>query len=173
MAHIHTLYDFVVSAYIVHANRVLMVYHTGLQKWLPVGGHIELDEDPEEALFREIYEETGLVKNQLILYSDYPSLISEGTKFLSTPSYLDVHVISNIHKHIGFTYLLKSSSAVITRNVREHNDIQWFDEKKLNDPLLSLSPATMFYAKEALRIINARSVQLFDKHGVSDKMRKS
>jgi len=155
MAHIHSQYDFVVSAYIVYSNRVLLVYHNALQKWLPVGGHIELDEDPEEALFREIHEETGLVKNQLILHSNCSFLISEGTKFLPTPSFLDVHAISKTHKHIGFTYFLKSSSDVITRSVREHDDIQWFDEQKLEDPLSLLSPATMFYAKEALRIIYA------------------
>ena len=58
MAHIHEKIDFVSTAIIVHRDKVLLVHHRGLKLWLPVGGHIELDEDPEEALFREIKEET-------------------------------------------------------------------------------------------------------------------
>lgn len=60
MPHIHERYDFVVNAFIVFNNKVLLVHHPKYDKWLPMGGHVELDEDPEEALFREIEEETGL-----------------------------------------------------------------------------------------------------------------
>ncbi len=60
MTHIHEKIDFVVSARIVYEDKILLVYHKLLQKWLPVGGHIELDETPEEAIFREVKEECGL-----------------------------------------------------------------------------------------------------------------
>jgi ADP-ribose pyrophosphatase YjhB (NUDIX family) len=60
MPHMHELMDFTVEALVVHENRVLLIYHQQLHKWLPLGGHIELDEDPEQALFREITEESGL-----------------------------------------------------------------------------------------------------------------
>jgi ADP-ribose pyrophosphatase YjhB (NUDIX family) len=52
MPHIHELYDFVVTVFIVHKDKVLLVHHPRYGKWIPMGGHIELDEDPEEALFR-------------------------------------------------------------------------------------------------------------------------
>ena len=60
MPHSHDLMDFTVEAFVVYAHRVLLIDHTQLQTWLPLGGHIELDEDPEQALFREIREERGL-----------------------------------------------------------------------------------------------------------------
>ena len=60
MPHIHELIDFVVDIYIVYKDKVLLIHHKELKKWLPIGGHIELDEDPEEALFREVKEECGL-----------------------------------------------------------------------------------------------------------------
>ena len=60
MPHIHELIDFTVGVYIVHDSKVLLVHHKKFDKWLSVGGHIELHEDPEEALFREVKEETGL-----------------------------------------------------------------------------------------------------------------
>ncbi len=154
MAHIHPLYDFVVSAYIVYDSRVLLVFHKSLQKWLPVGGHIELNEDPEDALYREIEEETGLQKKQVTLYAQKPNEVSDGTKFLPTPSFLDVHDISESHKHIGFTYFLESNTDSVIQSVAEHDDIKWYTDSDLDDPLLGLSRATQFYAKEALRLVH-------------------
>ena len=60
MAHIHEKIDFTVSICIVHENKVLLLMHKKLHIWLPPGGHIELDEDPNEAVLREAKEETGL-----------------------------------------------------------------------------------------------------------------
>ncbi|MBP9865972.1 MAG: NUDIX domain-containing protein, partial [Candidatus Omnitrophica bacterium] len=52
--HIHAQFDFVVSVFIIHKGRVLLVHHKSYDEWLPIGGHIEMDEDPEQALYREI-----------------------------------------------------------------------------------------------------------------------
>jgi len=60
MPHIHDLIDFIVNVYIVHEGKVLFIQHKKLNKWLPVGGHIELNEDPDQAIFREVKEECGL-----------------------------------------------------------------------------------------------------------------
>src|SRR5256886_11095557 len=42
-----------------HKGKVLLIHHRKLDKWLPLGGHIELDEDPEQAALREAKEESG------------------------------------------------------------------------------------------------------------------
>lgn len=52
---------FTVSVYVVNNNRVLLHRHKKAQILLPVGGHIELDELPEEAAVREVLEEAGVV----------------------------------------------------------------------------------------------------------------
>lgn len=60
MAHIHDKIDFCVEVFIVHNNRVLLRMHDKYKMWLSVGGHIELDEDPNQAAIREVKEEVGL-----------------------------------------------------------------------------------------------------------------
>ena len=60
MAHIHELIDFVANAFVVYDNKVLLINHKKMKRWLSIGGHIELNENPEEGLFREIKEECGL-----------------------------------------------------------------------------------------------------------------
>lgn len=51
---------FTASALIIDNDRVLLVYHKKLDVWLYPGGHIEENENPDEALLREVEEETGL-----------------------------------------------------------------------------------------------------------------
>ncbi|MDP2967221.1 MAG: NUDIX domain-containing protein [bacterium] len=147
MSHIHDLIDFIVNIFIVYENKVLLIYHKQLDKWLPVGGHIELDEDPEEALFREVKEECGL---EIEVLSKKPAIESEGTKFLYTPSFLDIHKISETHKHIGLICFAKTKSDKFIFNKEEHKDIRWFNEEDLEKPEFNISPAVKFYIKEAL-----------------------
>ena len=46
MPHLHEKIDFTVAIFVVHEGRVLVIHYRKLDKWLPLGGHIELDEDP-------------------------------------------------------------------------------------------------------------------------------
>ncbi len=41
-------------------DKVLLVYHKKLNVWIYPGGHIEANETPDEAVIREVKEETGL-----------------------------------------------------------------------------------------------------------------
>jgi len=148
MAHIHELIDFVVNVYIVYQDKVLLVHHRELNKWLPVGGHVELDEDPEEAFFREVKEECGL---EIEILGEKPQIESKGTKFLYAPAFSDIHDISETHKHIGLYYFAKAESNNVVLNKKEHTEIRWFSREDLDNPEFNLVPAVKFYAKEALR----------------------
>lgn len=54
---------FSVAVFARHQGEVLLVFHTRLQLWLPVGGEVEAGEAPLEAALRELKEETGLEGN--------------------------------------------------------------------------------------------------------------
>src|SRR5215217_7284759 len=49
-----------VTGFLVHEGRVLFHWHRRNQMWLPMGGHIEANEDPVEAVLREVEEESGV-----------------------------------------------------------------------------------------------------------------
>ncbi|MBI2021599.1 NUDIX domain-containing protein [Candidatus Daviesbacteria bacterium] len=151
MAHIHQAIDFTVAAFIVYKRSVLLVDHIKLKRWLPVGGHIELTEDPIQALFREVEEETGIRKEDLEVEGNKPDINSDGTKFLIAPTYLDIHKISDTHQHIGLTYLIRSKTDQIKRAETEHNDLRWVDLTELASQRYNLSKAVKFYSEEAIK----------------------
>lgn len=147
MPHIHEEYDFVVSVFIVHNDRVLLVHHPRYDMWIPMGGHIELNEDPEQALLREIKEETGLAVEIL---ANKPDVEQNDTKFIFTPRYMDVHNASSSHKHIALVYFAKAAS---DRHVlsAEHTEINWLNLDDLEKSKYSLSESVKFYCREAIK----------------------
>ncbi len=147
MPHIHELYDFTVGVFIVYGDKVLLVYHPRYSKWLSPGGHIELNEDPEEALFREIQEETGL---DVEILSIKPTASAPGTKHIWQPNYVDVHDAKLPHKHINFIYFAKSKNSAATLS-DEHTKLRWFKIQDLRNKKYGLPPVMIFYAEQALR----------------------
>ncbi|NBT91055.1 MAG: NUDIX domain-containing protein [Verrucomicrobia bacterium] len=91
MPHIHEKIDFTVSLFIVQDGKVLLIHHKKLDAWLPIGGHIELDEDPEQAAYREAREECGL---EIELIGERQPTTGPGTRALVRPRFLDIHRVS-------------------------------------------------------------------------------
>ncbi len=101
MAHIHEKIDFTVVVFVVRDGKILLIHHRGLNKWLPLGGHVELDEDPEAAALREAKEESGL---DVELLGERPPTSEFGTRALIAPRFMDIHRITDTHNHIGMMY---------------------------------------------------------------------
>lgn len=147
MAHLHEKIDFTVALFVVDAGRVLMVLHRRLGKWLPIGGHIELDEDPEQAALREGWEESGL---DLELLGERPPTTSPGTRALIAPRFLDIHRISETHEHIGMIYFARVRGGALRLAEAEHHDIRWVDAAGLDRLDPPLSTAIRWYCLQAL-----------------------
>jgi 8-oxo-dGTP pyrophosphatase MutT (NUDIX family) len=158
MAHIHEKIDFTVAIFVVHDKKILLIHHRKLDKWLPLGGHIELDEDPEQAALREAREESGL---DVELLGERPPTTSPGTRALIAPRFLDIHRISATHEHIGMIYWArpaapagKNCNAAISLAAAEHHDIRWCaadDLKKLSPPM---TDAVKWYCRQAIEEIS-------------------
>jgi 8-oxo-dGTP pyrophosphatase MutT (NUDIX family) len=148
MAHIHEQIDFTVAVFVVHAGRVLLAHHRRLDRWLPLGGHIELDEDPEQAALREVREESGL---DIELLGERPPTTGPGTRALIAPRFLDIHRITDTHEHIGLIYWARPRGGELTLADAEHHQIRWLAGDELDALQPAASEAVKWYARRALR----------------------
>jgi 8-oxo-dGTP pyrophosphatase MutT (NUDIX family) len=148
MPHLHYRYDFVVSVFIVHDERVLMVNHPRYSRWLPVGGHIELDEDPEQALYREIDEECGL---EVEIIGSKPEFGANDARPLLSARYIEVHDANLPHEHIALIYFgrAKSDKFVLSD---EHTDMRWLHDTDFDKVEYDLPESVRFYCRQALQI---------------------
>jgi 8-oxo-dGTP pyrophosphatase MutT (NUDIX family) len=177
MAHIHEKIDFTVAIFVVHDEKILLIHHRQLDKWLPLGGHIELDEDPEQAALREAKEESGL---DVELLGERPPTTGPGTRALIAPRFLDIHRINPTHEHIGMIYwarpkagprgraasddqpVLRSNTAKDGQVVpamlspAEHHDIRWCSAADLDTLQPPMSEAVKWYCRAAIREISSR-----------------
>ena len=147
MAHIHEEIDFTVVVVVVQDGKVLLIHHRGLDKWLPLGGHIELDEDPEAAALREAKEESGL---EVELLGERAPTTSNGTRALLAPRFMDIHRITDTHQHIGMIYWARPRNGSVTLAAAEHYDIRWCSSQELEELQPPMSEAVKWYCRKAL-----------------------
>jgi 8-oxo-dGTP pyrophosphatase MutT (NUDIX family) len=153
MAHIHEKIDFTVAIFVVHDGKVLLIHHRKLNKWLPLGGHIELDEDPEIAALREAKEESGL---EVELLGERPPTTGPGTRALIAPRFLDIHRITETHEHIGMIYWARPKSGDVTLATEEHHDIRWCGKKDMDALVPPMADAVRWYCEKAIEEVGAR-----------------
>lgn len=159
MAHIHTglgEIDMTVGVFVVHqpTRTVLLRYHDKYDMWLVPGGHIELDETPEEAALREVKEEVGL---DIRLYAGRKHT-DESTerRALIPPEYMDIHPILSPagHRHIALIYFALSD----TRETLEPDDdeksrgLRWMTKEEILGSK-DIGDMIRFYALKALEKI--------------------
>jgi 8-oxo-dGTP pyrophosphatase MutT (NUDIX family) len=147
MAHIHDKIDFTVAIFVVAQGKILLIHHRKLDQWLPLGGHIELDEDPEQAALREAREESGL---EVQLVGERPPTTGNGTRALIAPRFLDIHRISDTHEHIGLIYWARPRNGTVSVAAAEHHDIRWCSSAELEQLQPPMSAAVKWYCRKAI-----------------------
>lgn len=154
MPHIHTTpgqIDHVVEVLIVYKNKVLLRKHDKYKIWLSVGGHIELDEDPNQAALREVKEEVGL-EVTLFTPQSMPDFAEEGYEELIPPLFLNRHRISPTHEHVAYTYLATTDSDnVIPENPED--EWHWFTKNELEAASGEIKDSIRHYALSALEVL--------------------
>ncbi len=154
MAHIHFKIDFTVAIFVVDGGKVLLIHHRNLDHWLPLGGHIELDEDPETAARREAKEESGLEVERL---GERPPTTGPGTRALIAPRFLDIHRITDTHEHVGMIYWARPKGGQLRLAASEHHDIRWCGVEDLETLQPRMSDAVKWYCRKAIEEVTGSS----------------
>ena len=152
MAHLHEKIDFTVAIFVVLNRQVLLVHHRQLDQWLPLGGHIELHEDPEAAALREAREESGL---EVELMGERPPTTGSGTRALIAPRFLDIHRISAAHEHIGMIYWARPKTSAVALAPAEHHEIRWCSAASLEELRPPISNPVRWYCLKAIEEMSA------------------
>lgn len=109
---IHLVSYFVIASPDMH--QILLVDHKKAERWIPPGGHVEPDEDPQETVKREAQEELGI----------------EVDFFSNAPLFLTVtKTVGSIVRHtdVSLWYLLKCDpDQSLDYDFEEFNQIRWF-----------------------------------------------
>jgi len=148
---------FTATTFIVYRDRVLLHLHKKLNVWLPVGGHIDRDELPEQAAQREALEETGL---KVELYRPDPRLsFSDGAVHLHRPVHLLLEDINPFHQHIDFIYYAAASSSEFKPQSGETDQVRWFSREDLTSGEWRLPANAQILALEALALLDGQSGQ--------------
>lgn len=149
MAHLHEKIDFTTTVYIVFKNKVLLHKHKKLGIWLPPGGHIELDEDPNEGAMREAKEETGLDVQLVGEAAEYDSVY--GARDLIPPKFLNRHYFdtSRTHEHVDFAYFARTNTDEV-RPEEEGGEIRWFTKEDIECNDEGIVPDVRSHALAAL-----------------------
>lgn len=136
MPHIHTepgQHDLTTTAFIVrldgHAAYGLMHRHRKLGMLLPVGGHVELIENPWAAVIHEIKEESGYDIDQLsVLQPAQRVLRMDGVKTHPVPLFLQTHRFSpeaeHYHIDVGFAFVTSQQPASLPSE-GESSELLW------------------------------------------------
>jgi ADP-ribose pyrophosphatase YjhB (NUDIX family) len=146
---------FTVSVFIIHKDKVLLHLHKKAKKILPLGGHVEANELPEEACLREAFEESGLEIN---LYDPSNKELMKscelvGEKLLINPIYTIFGEIAPEHFHIDFVYYATASSYETSPADGESNLLHWYTKEDLkNADNIQANILTM--ANEALELLS-------------------
>ena len=121
--------EFTATVYILENDRVLLIYHKKLNKWLPPGGHIDENETPPEAALREAFEETGLhieLNKQENIWVDRWNAKSIERPYMCMLQEIPEHKGIPAHQHIDMVFTGRPIKGELTENPDETSGIHWF-----------------------------------------------
>ena len=134
---------FGVTVYVfdLETKKFLFIDHKKLGKWLPPGGHVELNESPENTAHREVMEETGLEIN--LLGDKFPN-----NNPMHTPFGIQLNIIKSNHEHLDIIYLASPKNKKLLLNQKETVDINWFSIEDIENESFRTFTATKQWCRK-------------------------
>src|SRR5690349_16775071 len=75
----------VASVYVICDNKVLLIHHRKLNRWLAPGGHLKFRETPDDCAIRETFEETGVTATIIDGQHELRNYPEAGVRLLPRP----------------------------------------------------------------------------------------
>jgi len=122
------------TVYIVHEEKVLLIHHKKIGRWLPPGGHIDPNEMPHVAAIREAQEETGLeveLIKQENIWINKSNARSIPRPFMCLLEEIPAFGDKPAHQHIDQIFIGRPVGGVLNHNQDEVHDMRWFSLEEL------------------------------------------
>lgn len=124
------------SVFIVEDDKVLLLFHKKLRKWLQPGGHMDPNETPPEAARREALEEVGIeiefFKQENVWINRWNTNSFE-RPFLCMVEEIPAYKEHAAHQHIDYIYVARpAGDAAFTHNVEESDAVGWFTQEQVD-----------------------------------------
>jgi len=119
--------DLAATVFVAWRGSLLMHRHRTLGMWLPCGGHVEVNEIPDDAAVREVLEESGVAIE----------LVGQRTLELSAPRQLirprgvQLETIGPGHEHIDLIYFGRPLEPYHGRLGGDQEGLGWYDAHAL------------------------------------------
>ncbi|MDB5166959.1 MAG: putative pyrophosphohydrolase including oxidative damage repair enzyme [Candidatus Saccharibacteria bacterium] len=143
MPHIHTQpgeHDQTVSMYVIRLDTkeptALLHMHKKLHRLMPIGGHVELNENPWQAAAHELTEESGYRLEYLELLQPTDRIMSlSKTMLLPQPIVMNDHEYGDInHFHSDISYLfIAHGEPDMPVGEGESTDLRWMTKAQLDE----------------------------------------
>jgi 8-oxo-dGTP pyrophosphatase MutT (NUDIX family) len=102
-------------------NLFMLIDHAKAKLWLPPGGHVDIDEDPKEAVIREAKEELDIDAEFLPQFGDKPIFVTVTT----TIGYGN-------HTDVSLWYVIRGDSSVdLWYDSREMGGYRWLNSDEI------------------------------------------
>ena len=115
--------DSTVAGFIFSGEDTFLIKHKKLGLWLPVGGHVEPNEVPDDAMAREAKEEANLYVR--VLSEPRPYHAKGEVRQLAIPFDANVHSVGD-HDHYCYVFICESKNRDYALKKDEVLDGGWF-----------------------------------------------
>lgn len=118
---------FTSTVLIVNHDRILLHQHKKFGVLVPVGGHIDRDELPEEAAVREAKEEAGV---EITLYNPDTAIFPD-KRLLVRPMHVLLIDVNQFHQHVDFLFYASSKSDKLAPADGESERLFWLTRQEV------------------------------------------
>jgi 8-oxo-dGTP diphosphatase len=150
------------TGFVVDSGRVLLHWHRKNRMWLPFGGHIEPNEDPVQAVRREVEEECGL---KVELLGTSPTFGVTNLPSVAPPVLILLEPVTDgvtEHEHIDLIYFCRPNGGTEVLTGHPDATIRWVSraELEVNEPVAPLPDYTAVGISEDVRMPALAAIDL-------------